>query len=80
MKVRASIGISLDGFGTGEGLSAEAPFGHAGMLLVDWLKDTAAFREAFPGAGSRGTSGVDAACARHSLGDARNQFVGVRKL
>ena len=25
-----SFSISLDGFGTGEGLSREAPFGHAG--------------------------------------------------
>ena len=30
-----SFSISLDGFGTGEDLSAEAPFGHAGHRLHD---------------------------------------------
>ena len=79
MKVRASIGISLDGFGTGEGLSAEAPFGHAGMLLVDWLKDTAAFREAVMGDGSGGTAGVDDAFARRLLGEAGAEIMGARK-
>ena len=29
--------ISLDGFGTGEGLSRDAPFGHAGQRLSDWM-------------------------------------------
>ena len=29
--------ISLDGFGTGEGLSLEAPFGHAGERLQGHL-------------------------------------------
>ena len=41
-----SFSISLDGFGTGEDLSAQAPFGHAGHRLppeyvpraVAWLK------------------------------------------
>jgi hypothetical protein len=28
-----SFSISLDGFGTGEGLSFDAPFGHAGHRL-----------------------------------------------
>ena len=29
--------VSLDGFGTGEGLSLEAPFGHAGDRLHEWM-------------------------------------------
>jgi len=29
--------VSLDGFGTGEGLSREAPFGHAGDRLHEWM-------------------------------------------
>jgi dihydrofolate reductase len=29
--------ISLDGFGTGEGLSREEPFGHAGDRLHEWM-------------------------------------------
>jgi dihydrofolate reductase len=29
--------VSLDGFGTGEGLSLEEPFGHAGDRLHEWM-------------------------------------------
>ena len=32
-----SFAISLDGFGTGEGLSSDAPFGHAGERLHEWM-------------------------------------------
>ncbi|MEI7054911.1 dihydrofolate reductase family protein [Nocardioides sp. CCNWLW239] len=40
-RVRAhTIGISLDGFATGEGQSLEAPFGHAGHRLMDWFFPT----------------------------------------
>jgi dihydrofolate reductase len=42
--------ISLDGFGTGEGLSREAPFGHAGERLHEWMFTTGSWK---PG-GSRG--------------------------
>ena len=31
-----NFAISLDGFGTGEGLTFEAPFGHAGQRLHQW--------------------------------------------
>ena len=45
--VRAhNIGISLDGFATGEGLSLEAPFGHAGHRLMEWFFPTATFQGA----------------------------------
>lgn len=47
--------ISLDGFGTGEGLTFDAPFGHAGERLHEW-----AFAGGF---------GIDAAIrARHLVG------------
>ncbi len=32
-----NFSISLDGFGTGEGQSFEAPFGHAGERLHEWM-------------------------------------------
>ena len=32
-----NLSISLDGFGTGEGLTFEAPFGHAGERLHEWM-------------------------------------------
>lgn len=32
--------ISLDGFGTGEGLSLDEPFGHAGQRLHQWMMGT----------------------------------------
>ena len=31
------ISVSLDGFATGEGQSREAPFGHAGERLHEWM-------------------------------------------
>jgi dihydrofolate reductase len=47
--------VSLDGFGTGEGLSLDAPFGHAGERLHEWMFATRWWRERVgePG-GSRG--------------------------
>lgn len=35
-----NFSISLDGFGTGEGQSREAPFGHAGERLHEWMFST----------------------------------------
>ena len=32
-----NFSISLDGFATGEGLSLDAPFGHAGRRLHEWM-------------------------------------------
>ena len=47
--------ISLDGYGTGEGLSRDEPFGHAGERLHEWMFATAWWHELVgdPG-GSRG--------------------------
>lgn len=41
-KVRVhGFSVSLDGYGTGEGQSLEAPFGHAGHRLHQWMIQTA---------------------------------------
>jgi dihydrofolate reductase len=62
-----SFSISLDGFGTGEGVSHEAPFGHAGERLHEWMFATRWFREMQGRPG--GTSGVDDAFVqRHDRG------------
>src|SRR5213083_2497260 len=59
--------ISLDGFGTGEGLSHEAPFGHAGERLHQWMFATRFWGEIVGQPG--GTGGVDDAFAqRHAPG------------
>jgi len=52
-----NVSISLDGFATGEPQSADAPFGHAGERLHEWM-----FGTRFWDAG--GTAGVDDAFAR----------------
>lgn len=54
--------ISLDGFGTGEGLSREAPFGHAGQKLHQWMFATRWGKTMFGQEG--GTRGVDDAILR----------------
>ena len=54
--------ISLDGFGTGEGLSRATPFGHAGEKLHEWLLATPWFSEMTGRPG--GARGVDDAFAR----------------
>lgn len=42
--------ISLDGYGTGEGQSLDAPFGHAGHRLHEWMFRTAHGASMFGGA------------------------------
>jgi len=56
-----NFGISLDGFGTGEGQSLEQPFGHAGTRLLDRFMETHTFRRMH--GGPDGTTGVDDAFA-----------------
>jgi dihydrofolate reductase len=51
-----NLSISLDGFATGEPQSLEAPFGHAGQRLHEWMFRTRFWDEA-------GTTGVDNAFA-----------------
>jgi dihydrofolate reductase len=60
-----NFSVSLDGFGTGEGQSLEAPFGHAGSRLHGWFFPTRTFRGfQDTGGDAGGTTGVDDAFAR----------------
>ena len=54
--------VSLDGFGTGEGLTREEPFGHAGERLHEWMFATRWWHELIgePGGGT----GIDDAYVR----------------
>ena len=54
--------VSLDGFGTGEGLSLDAPFGHAGDRLHEWMFATRWWHEMVGEAG--GSGGIDDAFLR----------------
>lgn len=53
--------ISLDGFGTGADQAADAPFGHAGQRLHQWMFATRFWSEMSGGSG--GSSGADNAFA-----------------
>ncbi len=57
-----NFSISLDGFATGEGLTVEAPFGHAGHRLHEWMMATRSARSAVLGE-EGGTEGIDHAMA-----------------
>jgi dihydrofolate reductase len=58
-----NLSISLDGFATGEPQSKDAPFGHAGQRLHEWMFATRFWDDA------EGAGGVDDAIARqHSQG------------
>ena len=57
-----SFSISLDGFGTGEGQTYDAPFGHAGERLHDWMFATRWWPERAGQGG--GTGGIDDAFSR----------------
>jgi dihydrofolate reductase len=58
-----NLSISLDGFATGEPQSLEAPFGHAGERLHEWMFATRFWDE------TSGSAGVDNAFAeRHTPG------------
>jgi dihydrofolate reductase len=62
-----AFSISLDGFGTGEGLTREKPFGHAGDRLHEWMFETRWWHERVGEPG--GTGGIDDAVLRQfSLG------------
>ena len=66
-----NFSISLDGFGTGEGLSREAPFGHAGERLHEWMFATRFWRNlgVVKPEEDRGGAGIDNAFAeRHEHG------------
>ena len=58
-----NFSISLDGFGTGVPQSREAPFGHAGDRLHEWMFGTRWWSHDMAG-GTGGTGGIDDAYAR----------------
>jgi dihydrofolate reductase len=59
-----NFSVSLDGFGTGDGQTLEAPFGHAGSRLHEWFFPTRTFRSFQETQGDPGGStGVDDAFA-----------------
>ena len=57
-----NFSISLDGFATGEGLTLEAPFGHAGRQLHEWMFATQYGASMF--GETNGSLGVDNAFAQ----------------
>lgn len=62
-----NFSISLDGFATGEGLSFDAPFGHAGERLHEWMFATRFWRSMVGEPG--GSTGVDHSFAvQHGIG------------
>jgi dihydrofolate reductase len=62
-----NFSVSLDGFSTGEGQSHDAPFGHAGGRLVDWLFQTRTFHD-MHGTTGGGTGFDDAVAQTWSVG------------
>ena len=61
-----NFSVSLDGFATGEPQTREAPFGHAGGRLHEWMTATRSWRELAglpPEDVAGGTTGVDHAFA-----------------
>lgn len=55
-----NFSVSLDGFGTGEGQSLDAPFGHAGNRLHEWFFPTRSFRSLQDTQGEPvGSTGID---------------------
>ena len=65
--------VSLDGFGTGEGQSLDAPFGHAGERLHEWMFATSGGirRSASPAAAAASTT---PSCGSTSRGSARRSW------
>ncbi|UJP11576.1 dihydrofolate reductase family protein [Microbacterium sp. KUDC0406] len=62
-----NFSLSLDGFGTGDGITTEAPFGHAGERLHEWMFATRFWRTMAGEPG--GSTGVDNAFAeQHGVG------------
>ena len=60
-----NFSISLDGFGTGDGLTLDAPFGHAGERLHEWMFSTRFWRSMVGEPG--GSTGVDHAFAEQNV-------------
>ena len=61
-----NFAISLDGFGTGEGLTLEAPFGHAGQRMHQWMFATRFWHDMVGESG--GSLGIDNVFAEPGMG------------
>ena len=72
-----NFAISLDGFGTGEGLTLDAPFGHAGERLHQWMFTTRFWHEMTGQAG--GAKGVDDAFAQQLATGIGAEIMGAGK-
>ena len=73
-----SLSISLDGFATGEGQSADAPMGHAGRRLAAWLFATRFGARIILGR-EGGTAGVDDAFAQQGEPGIGAEIMGALK-
>jgi dihydrofolate reductase len=72
-----NFAISLDGFGTGEGQTLEAPFGHAGGRLHEWMVATRFWHELVGEPG--GSSGIDDAFAQQFAPGIGAEVMGANK-
>ena len=72
-----NFSISLDGFGTGDVQSQEAPFGHAGERLHEWMFTTRFWHEMTDRPG--GTGGLDDAFARQFTPGIGAEIMGAGK-
>jgi dihydrofolate reductase len=73
-----NFSISLDGFGTGDGQSADTPFGHAGDRLHEWMFATRWWCRDMAG-GTGGTGGIDDAYARQFAEGIGAEIMGANK-
>jgi dihydrofolate reductase len=71
------ISISLDGFATGEGQTREAPFGHAGDRLHEWMFRTRWWNEMIGEPG--GSGGVDDVFLRQFAAGIGAEIMGAGK-
>src|SRR3954469_5763202 len=69
-----NFSISLDGFGTGEGITLDAPFGHAGQRLHEWMFATRFWCSMVGKPG--GTVGVDNSFAERHGPDIGAEIMG----
>lgn len=69
--------VSLDGFATGDGQSADAPFGHAGQRLAQWMFATR-FGASMMGSDG-GTTGADDAFAQQWAPGIGAEIMGANK-
>ena len=74
-----NFSVSLDGYGTGEGQTMDAPFGHAGDRLLRWALPTKTFADMGMHGEQAGTTGVDEAFASRWATDIGVEIQGRNK-